>query len=294
MAGNRGLVTVGVPCYNCAGRIEETVGRILANDFQDYELLLTEGGSTDNTIEVLRGLERRDSRIRVVTGAPSDLPGKRHTIMNEARGRLLVFCDDDILVCREWIGAYVRTAKYWPSVMAGPIIPAGPGPATGIRKSTRMRVWPPTFWNRVLYWRFCAGGNFACPTELAKAVGGWDSAWPQGEDSDFYIRLLDSGHGVCFVPDARGYHPPLPNWDAYVAKRHSYALGDVLLLRVKHRKRFASWCSIAVFFGIWVGVFLLDLLTVRPRRIRLGWARLSGGFKGLFGSKNWAKHGVGL
>jgi len=262
----------------------------VANDYADFELLLLEGGSRDDTVAVLEGLAARDPRIRVVAGLPSDLCSKRNAGMNEARGSLLVYCDDDTVPSQGWIGAYVRAAESWDSLMVGATFPRGDGPAVAIRPWTTSRVWKPTFWNKVVYWPIGVGANFACSQNIAREVGGWDSRFPIGEDSDFFLRVLRSGRAIRTVPEAVVEHDTLSDWHTLVRKRHGYARGATYLLRRKYARTLHGWCSIAVFLGTWSVVLAADLLTLRRRRIRLSWHRLCGGLAGLFGSSDWAEH----
>jgi glycosyltransferase involved in cell wall biosynthesis len=57
-------VTVLMPAYNAAKYIGEAIASVLNQTFADFELLIVNDGSTDNTIDIIRGFE--DSRIRVI------------------------------------------------------------------------------------------------------------------------------------------------------------------------------------------------------------------------------------
>jgi glycosyltransferase involved in cell wall biosynthesis len=57
------LVSIGLPVYNGAHRLEEVVWSVLAQDHQRIELVISDNASTDDTEEVCRSLARADSRI---------------------------------------------------------------------------------------------------------------------------------------------------------------------------------------------------------------------------------------
>jgi len=287
-------VTVGVPCYNCADRIAPTVEAILANGHADFELILAEGGSRDETVEVLERLAASDPRVRVVSGLPSDVSSKRNAILEHATGELVVYCDDDFVPCDDWIGAYVRAAAKWPTLLVGASFPADGNPAVAIRARTKAQVWRPTFWNKVVYWPTGAGVNYACPRALAQEVGAWDVDFHMREDADFNIRVLRAGHSIRSVPEAKGLHATLPDWDALVQKRHRYARSEIFMLRRKYGRTLHGWCSMAVFFSAWAGVLAVDVLTLRRKRVRLSWVRLIGGLAGLLGSADWAEQAAAM
>jgi glycosyltransferase involved in cell wall biosynthesis len=57
------LVSIGLPVRNAAGRLEEVVWSVLAQDHEHIELVISDNGSTDDTEEVCRALARSDNRI---------------------------------------------------------------------------------------------------------------------------------------------------------------------------------------------------------------------------------------
>jgi hypothetical protein len=59
-------VSVGLPVYNGARYLPEAVDSLLAQTFEDFELIISDNGSTDETERICRAYERRDPRIRYV------------------------------------------------------------------------------------------------------------------------------------------------------------------------------------------------------------------------------------
>lgn len=93
-------VSVLVPARNEAHNIEACVSSLLAQDYPDFEVLVLDDHSTDETPNVLEKLSRNGSRLRVLDGAP--LPegwlGKHwacHQLYEAASGDLLLFTDAD-------------------------------------------------------------------------------------------------------------------------------------------------------------------------------------------------------
>lgn len=89
-------ISIIVPCYNAAKYLPKSLDSILANTFTDYELILINDGSKDDTLAVLRRYEAKDGRIRVINfetnmGAAH---GRRTGIM-ESRGDFIAFIDSD-------------------------------------------------------------------------------------------------------------------------------------------------------------------------------------------------------
>jgi glycosyltransferase involved in cell wall biosynthesis len=56
-------VTVVVPAYNAAQYLSETIESVLAQTFNDFELLVIDDGSTDNTAVIAHQYSQQDSRV---------------------------------------------------------------------------------------------------------------------------------------------------------------------------------------------------------------------------------------
>jgi glycosyltransferase involved in cell wall biosynthesis len=63
MSGQRPRLTIGMPVYNGANYLAETLDLILSQTFTDFELLISDNASTDSTGEICRAYAARDSRI---------------------------------------------------------------------------------------------------------------------------------------------------------------------------------------------------------------------------------------
>ena len=95
-------ISIVVPVYNAEKYIEQTVDMVMKQTFTDWELILVEDCSKDNSAEVLRSLESelQDARIRVIYKEKNEGAAKaRNTGIDAATGRYLAFLDaDDIWV----------------------------------------------------------------------------------------------------------------------------------------------------------------------------------------------------
>ncbi len=65
------LVTVGIPTFNRSESLKRTVGSVLAQSIQDFEIVIGDNGSTDGTWALCQELARSDARIRIFRHAPT-------------------------------------------------------------------------------------------------------------------------------------------------------------------------------------------------------------------------------
>lgn len=92
------LVSIVVPVYNSEKFIKETVETVRAQDYQNWELLLVNDCSTDNSKDEIKKYEKEDSRIRLIDlKENSGAAIARNTGMKEAKGKYIAFLDADDL-----------------------------------------------------------------------------------------------------------------------------------------------------------------------------------------------------
>ncbi|MBI4777213.1 MAG: glycosyltransferase [Deltaproteobacteria bacterium] len=88
------LVSVIIPTYNRASRLEEAVRSVLDQTFRDFELIVVDDGSTDGTREMLEGF---GAGVKVLVQARSGVSAARNLGIEAARGPLIAFLDSDDL-----------------------------------------------------------------------------------------------------------------------------------------------------------------------------------------------------
>ncbi len=93
---DRGLVSVIMPSWNTANYILESIGSVQAQTYENWELIIVDDASTDNTLEILKSVD--DDRVRVfVNETNSGAAVSRNRAMREAKGEWIAFLDSDDL-----------------------------------------------------------------------------------------------------------------------------------------------------------------------------------------------------
>jgi glycosyltransferase involved in cell wall biosynthesis len=91
-------VSIITPAYNAAPYIGDTIRSVLAQSFDDWEMIIADDGSTDGTVDAAREAAAGDARIRVIKFPPSRLPAiARNRALAHASGDLIAFLDADDL-----------------------------------------------------------------------------------------------------------------------------------------------------------------------------------------------------
>jgi len=93
-------VSIIIPTYNCREFIGRAIRSVLDQTFQDFELIIVDDGSTDNTKEIVNDLIKKDKRIKYIYQENSGGPGKpMNTGILASRGEFIAFLDSD----DEWL-----------------------------------------------------------------------------------------------------------------------------------------------------------------------------------------------
>ena len=98
--------SIVMPVYNSENSVSKTINSVLKQDFQDFEFIIVNDGSTDKTLSILKGYSNMDQRIMVKTIKNSG-PGKaRNSGLEEATGNYLFLLDADDQLANDTLSSY--------------------------------------------------------------------------------------------------------------------------------------------------------------------------------------------
>lgn len=91
-----GLVSIITPSFNCSRFISKTIESIQAQTYSNWELIITDDCSTDESINVIQSFIERDNRIKLFRLKENSGAGvARNNSIKAATGRYIAFCDSD-------------------------------------------------------------------------------------------------------------------------------------------------------------------------------------------------------
>lgn len=92
---NRPRISVIMPVWNAGRFLGRTLDSVLGQVFDDFEVVCTDDGSTDDSLDILRGYAQRDPRIRVFAASHAGACAALNRCLDEARGEYVSFLDND-------------------------------------------------------------------------------------------------------------------------------------------------------------------------------------------------------
>jgi glycosyltransferase involved in cell wall biosynthesis len=212
---------------------------------EDEVVVVDNAPRTDATATVVR--ELADPRLRYVLQPRPGLSVARNTGARAARGELLAFTDDDVVVDAGWVVGLSR----------GFTRTAGVGCVTGLVPSAELDTDAQHFFDRKVAWSssctprlfdldgrrdegvlypysagiFGTGANFAISREAFDVLGGFDEALGAGaltrggEDLDWFVRTLTHGFVLAYEPSAVVWHRHRRDLEALRDQLYGYGTG---------------------------------------------------------------------
>jgi glycosyltransferase involved in cell wall biosynthesis/GT2 family glycosyltransferase len=175
------LVSIVLPCHDGVTYLDEAVGSVVAQTEKDWELLLVDDGSTDETPERMRDWTRRDARIRLIALTPNrGLPAALNAGFRSARGAHFTWTSDDNLFDD---GAIERMLERLEGTPTADVVYADYLRFDG-ESERRVRVGPIA----ALPLRNVIGACFLYRREVHEELGGFDESLFLAEDYDFWLR----------------------------------------------------------------------------------------------------------
>jgi len=196
-------VSVIVPAYNTEKYITECLDSILAQTFQDYEVICVDDGSTDRTLSIFEEYARRDPRIRVMRLDDQGLVASRNTAIAAARGEYIFPLDADDKIAPDCLKVLYNFITMHDYAVVG-------SSARYFGELEKEKIYcdplKPTKWSM---YRLANGLYSAAmyPKKYWEKYGGYDHLFDKGlEDYDFWLNFLDDGQKIIRLSDRLYYH----------------------------------------------------------------------------------------
>ncbi|MDP5085530.1 MAG: glycosyltransferase [Yoonia sp.] len=109
------LATIVVPAFNVAKTLCETLDALLAQTFEDFEIVIVDDGSSDATYAIAKSYQT-DPRVRFIRQRNRGLAGARNTGIAVAEGAFIGFCDADDIWEPGKLAAHVQHLQSDPAV----------------------------------------------------------------------------------------------------------------------------------------------------------------------------------
>jgi glycosyltransferase involved in cell wall biosynthesis len=200
-------VSIIMPAYNVAPYIASAIRSALVQTYTDFELIVVDDGSKDNTAEIVKSMMREDPRIRMVQQANRGLAGARNTALRAARGEMLALLDSDDMWEPEFLAAQMAILDARPEI---DIVTGNGWYLEGPRHGALARPYPDPRPDPVL--ASIIGDEWSVfimsvmRRRVYTAIGPFDEEMRSNEDYDFWLRAAVAGFTFARNDRPLGYY----------------------------------------------------------------------------------------
>lgn len=179
-------VSVIIPTYNRGWTIGEAVDSVLAQDYRDFELIIVDDGSTDNTPEVLDAYR---GTIKVFRQENKGVSAARNRGIAEASGRFIAFLDSDDLWLPQKLSRQVEFFNTTPDALICQTEEVWI--RSGVRVNPKKRHQKPSgmIFEPSLVLCLVSPSAVMIRRSLLEIVGNFDETLPACEDYDLWLRI---------------------------------------------------------------------------------------------------------
>jgi len=204
-------VSVIIPAHNYARYLSYAIESVRAQTWDDWECIVVDDGSTDETPELLARLTIEAPRLVVVSQSQQGLSAARNAGLRKARGEFIQFLDADDLLLPTKLATHVQALQsdLDVDIVYGPTRYFDDAHPEVSRTSFRGPEGPeppplPGRGNAVIE-RFLAGNQMTVVAPLVRrsifdAVGSFDERLRRMEDWDLWLRCAIAGYRFEFIP----------------------------------------------------------------------------------------------
>ncbi|MFN0120049.1 MAG: glycosyltransferase family 2 protein [Blastocatellia bacterium] len=194
-------VSIIIAAYNCAAFIHETLQSVFAQRFRDFEIIVVNDGSTDQTEAVLLRYQEQIRYYRQENRGPA---GARNTGLRFARGRYVALLDNDDLWAPDYLEKMVDRLEARPEtglIYPNAVLFGSPRWEGRLFQDIYPSSAPVTL--EKLITRECnVFASCLFRRELVTRFGLFDETLPRGvDDYDFWLRLARRGVRMEFTPE---------------------------------------------------------------------------------------------
>ncbi len=188
-------VTCLLPVYNAGRYLRQALDSVLAQSYQDFEIVAVDDGSTDDSLQILKECATRDTRVKVISRPNTGIVGALNDGLRECRGELVARMDADDVCLPDRLVRQVEFMAAHPDCVA-----LGTDVFYTDPEGRRLIRHRPALEHAGILCQLLEGNGGALihPSVMFRrsaldAVGGYRDRYQWIEDLDLYIRLAQIG-----------------------------------------------------------------------------------------------------
>ncbi len=198
-------ISIICPNYNKGLFIGETIESVIANSYSDWELIIIDDGSTDDSLSIIQDFANRDKRVKYHQQTNQGGAVARNRGMSLATGSYLLFLDSDDLISPFCLEVRIKTARQNPDAI-GWVFPLLPFKGNFTDQDFVQPWIPPS--NRFLERLIEHDITWTSMSPLWKTASivshfQWNAKYPRLQDIEFHTHILLKGEHILTFPEKK-------------------------------------------------------------------------------------------
>jgi len=197
-------VSVIIPIYNREKKLGICLKSVLNQTYKDYEIIVVDNNSTDNTKQVIKEFQKKNKKIKYLFETKKGIGAARNTGEKNAKGKIILMTDSDCIVPKNWIKEMIK-----------PMIEENYDAVQGFDENAAKDFWNKHYQlesNKKLENRknqiigYIDTKNFAIKTASLKKIGFTSRKEAHGNDTALSIKIVKNNFKIKFVEDVKVKH----------------------------------------------------------------------------------------
>lgn len=200
-------LSVIISTYNGAKKLPVILNSLLKQTHQSFELLVVVDGSTDETMDLLKEWKNKFYDFKIIYQQNKGRAAVRNTGVKNAKGDLLLFFDDDLIVKENCVKDHLEyhSKTNFENIFVGEVLDE-PIETADNKEFIRYKKYLAKAWYKNNYRKekrieknifdgdyHMSGANFSLTKNIFNRIGGLDESLNRSEDFEFAIRAKTAG-----------------------------------------------------------------------------------------------------
>jgi len=204
-------ISVIIPAYNTKKTIAKTINSVLNQTFRNFELLIVNDGSTDNTLNMIK--QFKDKRIKIFNQKNQGSYTARNLGIQKSKGKILAFTDSDCIPEKNWLEEGIKSLKKDKNchIVGGKVNVF----AKNAKNPKAIELFDKiTYLNQKKYikkFNFAATANLMTYRKIIMDVGPFNKKLFSGGDNEWCQRAYKKGYKLKYSKRAIVNHPAREN-----------------------------------------------------------------------------------
>lgn len=197
IGGDSPLISVAMPVYNGEKYLAEAIDSILAQTFEDFEFIIIDDGSTDNSLAILQEYQKLDSRIRLITRENRNVAATLNEIIFLARGKWIARMDQDDIALPQRLECQLEWLERTGADISGSWVRRF---GTSDQRIVKLRQTDEAIKMEMLFCSPFAHPSVMVRTAMIKKLLYDETRW-EAEDYDLWVRAAEAGWKMTNIPE---------------------------------------------------------------------------------------------